>query len=657
MRLKSIELTHSVPKKKNRTYSNILLLFTAFMSWSVFVMRTKALLQRRLISLLSPIWWFALMCYVCIAGAVPTPSAAASDLPTGDNNDNNGRSNGNSSFQIIASGTQDFAALVGLFATDGVERYTIDYTRGFLPPVTAPISLLGLLGYVRALLKLGCGLEFCERTGFSTTALRSYAGVAKRDVANNEKITDVHYLERSISDRSVQWNLVKTVPHTRESMPLIAGHGSRPVRDRRTHDAPFGIAMCTLEKGKGTAALTFGWCIISLVLATSLSSFSILFCSSRLTWTSFFACAGLPLSVLIGGLPWCLVYIIEHLPLETSDWFRSDWNDSLVQGARSPGACGQSLRRRNTVAFFKKDDHFYIFNCRAVSSSNMWMIRIASCCAAVCITIAYICQYVELQYASARASGIWLAKQGILAIVRIMAWNWAPEVLSFSRDYSLRWTDHRDNNFRDSLTEIEITLCWASIPKTPFVPSWRHPNETPNVFKAPSLPKWLAESLDSMTLRRAFSLSNRLRMEESQSDDFKMFRDAAAHWNMPDYIFARWLQLRCRSFGYNVSYNALERRRAVGAWVCRIVKDRRGELHMMPGISLRFSADETKPHSEIVICFPGSELDDAQCLYQGNAVLFPEYRSIAERALEKWYPVVDELWTEMLAALNLMGLA
>lgn len=76
-------------------------------------------------------------------------------------------------FQILADGTQDLAALVGLFATDGVERYTIDYTRGFLPPVIAPLSLLGLLGYVRALLKLSLGIDVCERTGFSTTSLRS----------------------------------------------------------------------------------------------------------------------------------------------------------------------------------------------------------------------------------------------------------------------------------------------------------------------------------------------------------------------------------------------------------------------------------------------------------------------------------------------------
>ena len=140
------------------------------------------------------------------------------------NENNADRSNG---FQILADGTQDPAALVGLFATNGVVRYTIDYTRGFLPPVTAPLSLLGLLGYVRALLKLSLGIDFCERTGFSTTSLRSYAGVRRRDVPQSESFTKVHYLERVINDLSVEWRDIKTTSHSQESMPLITGRGKR----------------------------------------------------------------------------------------------------------------------------------------------------------------------------------------------------------------------------------------------------------------------------------------------------------------------------------------------------------------------------------------------------------------------------------------------
>lgn len=130
--------------------------------------------------------------YLSFARAVPIADRSGQDPKLDDYH----TSNRSSGFQVLADGTQDLAALVGLFATDGVERYTIDYTRGFLPPVTAPLSLLGLLGYVRALLKLSFGVDFCERTGFSIISLRSYAGVRSRDVARDEQITHVHYLER-----------------------------------------------------------------------------------------------------------------------------------------------------------------------------------------------------------------------------------------------------------------------------------------------------------------------------------------------------------------------------------------------------------------------------------------------------------------------------
>ncbi len=344
------------------------------------------------------------------------------------------RSNG---FQILADGTQDLAALVGLFATDGVERYiipytrgilpaatdgvkryTIDYTRGFLPPVTAPLSLLGLLGYVRALLKLSLGMDFCERTGFLTTSLRSFAGVRRRDVPQSERFTKVHYLERTIMHSYVEWRDVKTISHSQESMPLIVGGGKRALRDRRAYDPSMSINMCSLkENGSGsTANLALWMCGISLMLTAGLSSFVILLFSAPWTWTRFFACIGLPGSILVGGMPWCWVYITEHLPFEPSDWYRSDWKAGATADVRKA-----SLMRKNSFAYFANDDHFYIFDCRAVSILAIHIIQVTSFCAAVCIIVAYVCQYIELRYASATQSGIWLGIQGLLAMVRILA--------------------------------------------------------------------------------------------------------------------------------------------------------------------------------------------------------------------------------------------
>ena len=71
-------------------------------------------------------------------------------------------------FQVLADGTQDLAALIGLFATDSVERYSVDYSRGYLSVAMATCSLLGILGYVRALVKLAMGAKACEGAAFPT---------------------------------------------------------------------------------------------------------------------------------------------------------------------------------------------------------------------------------------------------------------------------------------------------------------------------------------------------------------------------------------------------------------------------------------------------------------------------------------------------------
>ena len=604
----------------------------------------------------------ALVSQASFAGAIPFPVQPRSNTTIANENNNN-NANRNDGFQILADGTQDLAALVGLFATDGVERYTIDYTRGFLPPVTAPLSLLGLLGYVRALLKLSLGAEFCERTGFSTTSLRSYAGVRRRDVPPSERIIEVHYLERTITESYVEWKVVKTIPHTQESMPLIAGGGKRALRDRRAYDPSFSIAMCSLVRRGSTARLALGMCGLCLMLTGSLSSFMVLMFPAPWTWARFFASVGLPASVLVGGLPWYWVYITEHLPFESCDWFRSDWKDGTTLVARSADVPGQSLMRKSSFAYFARDDHFYIFDCRAVSVSGLRAIKATSFCAAVCITIAYVCQYIELRSASAKQSGTWLGMQGMLAIVRILTWDWAPKVLEFSTEADVRWTDQRDKIFKDSLTELEITLCWSSIPNAAPDTSWEtHATpkaESSNPSQPPRLPKWLVGKIDSVRLVEAFGLWNRLRGEVATASDFHQLQDSSAHWDMPDYIFARWLQLRCRAYGPNTRYMASKRRMGVGAWVCRIIQDVDGRLHMIPGISLHVYSEDRKstPSDEIIFfshgrnpelnifCFPRSHANEKQRLYQGVGGLPNDHRAMPwlfKRALEPFYQDIAE---------------
>ena len=577
--------------------------------------------------------------------------------------------NAGNSLKILADGTQDLAALVGLFATDGVERYTIDYTRGFLPPVMAPLSLLGLLGYVRALLKLSFGVRFCERTGFSTLSLRSYAGVMKSEVLANEKLTEVKYLQRHDLGGYIRWDIVKSVEHTKESMPLTIGAGQRALKDRRAFDTSYSVAMCTLARTRETSYFAFGMCAIALASAAGIASFPVLTFSTHRTWTHIFASAGLVCSVLMGGLPWCWIYLQEHLPFESCQWFRSDWKEGpFMRTNTSMTMTGHCVSRKDTLAFFAKDSHFYIFDCRAQRPWQLLIARISSCCAAVCITVAYLCQYIALNSASARASEIWLGVQGLLAIFRIFAWNWSPSILGFAGDMTIRWTDQRNSCFRDSLTELELVLCWASIENKQTMNSEDKEPDKDICSSSPLLPEWLTKVIDDLRLSEAFQLSHQLQ-RGPEAANLALIQDCSYYWDMPESIFARWLELRCRDYGHDIRHTAAQ---PLGAWECRILQDQFGGLHILPGISISvYHQARNQPPTKIFVfnheesldktlfCIPG--IGNLQYWYHGIASIPDDERDwpgLARQTLTPLYrPCINELWKELTLALAVLGLS
>lgn len=619
--------------------------------------------------------------WYCVPAVFARPSESQSPSnTTGTNSTNTTTAINNSGFSVLSSGAQELVALVGLFATDSVERYTIDYTKGVLPAIMAPFSLLGLLGYVRALLKLSLGAEICERTAFSIDALRSYMGVGSAHSSTNERVTEVQYLERIIQEDSVQWRIVKSVMHTKKSMPLTAGYGVREMRDRRPHSPFYGIAMCQLDKSMGTAAMTLVLSGVGLVFASGIPSFTVLLVTSGWTLIRIFATVGLTTSVVLGGLPWCFVYMIEQSPFGPSEWFRSDWkNDPNKSAGPSTDGPGQSLARKNSLANFVKDDHFYVFDCQAVGSRCMWITRVASFVAAILIAIGYICQYLELRGVSTNASGIWLSLQGGLAVIRIAAWVYAPNLRWFNNsnnaNTTIRWTDQRISSFRESFTELEMVLCWASSPETPLWAIHEPPTELVQRPKSLSLPKWLIRQVDRVRLSEAFKLAKRIRTGTDISEDFLLLRNASAYWDMPDYVFKRWLQLRCRSSEHTYQYEPYKRYRDVGAWTCRIIMDTNGDLHMIPGVSLFIHSTDGRPSlpSEIVylshhnnpeshiLCFPSNPARIGHQYLFKTLHDIPQHdndtRDLAIQALHPFYQAVArEVWDEMLSELDLLCL-
>ena len=66
-----------------------------------------------------------------------------------------------STAQSIAAGSQDFAALAGLFCTDGVERNLLATQYGYGSVAVSSMSILGLLGLVKSTMKVALGLDKC----------------------------------------------------------------------------------------------------------------------------------------------------------------------------------------------------------------------------------------------------------------------------------------------------------------------------------------------------------------------------------------------------------------------------------------------------------------------------------------------------------------
>ena len=142
------------------------------------------------------------------SGLLPSPTTSSSGDRDG-------------SLEILADGTQDLAALVGLFAIDSVEQYTCDYPRGYLSSLVSTLSLLGLLGWSRAMLKLALGRERCENAAFDTKTVRPIYGIAGSHHISADDVFDVFFMVRHEGNGIVRWEVTQVVRHTTESMPFL----------------------------------------------------------------------------------------------------------------------------------------------------------------------------------------------------------------------------------------------------------------------------------------------------------------------------------------------------------------------------------------------------------------------------------------------------
>ncbi|KAF8537524.1 hypothetical protein BDD12DRAFT_931273 [Trichophaea hybrida] len=328
---------------------------------------------------------------------------------------------GSGAFQTLAQGTQDLAALVGLFATDSVERYSVDYLRGrnFIqfPSKTASdnnyagyLSLLGILGYVRAMVKLSMGSKSCQDSAFPTAPVRAILGVAESDRLPKEELVTVSYISRTtVRQNTVTYQLIKRLNRTQGSFPaakvLLMPITNEPlpgeVYKKYILDnfvTPFRTNLPVLTRIWG-----------SLTVTAAATSFPVIGVSREWTWTRILATFGLFVALVISSIMWSYVYVKEQMPT------RMTHDTELDQFA--------IMRPANRTT------RPVVCDLHAITGRWLQVYRVISMITAlaICVWGMYISQYIEIRNMSTPQAAWWLGVQIGLALLRVIIWIWEPK--------------------------------------------------------------------------------------------------------------------------------------------------------------------------------------------------------------------------------------
>lgn len=280
---------------------------------------------------------------------------------------NTSSDSGTNNFDVLATGTQDLAALIGIFASDSVEPYAFNYSRGWLYPLASTLSLLGALGYIRGLVKLALGREGCLKAKFDIKAEQTFFGISDEDWLPLGAVHQVTYLERHRHSNHVLWSVNRRIQHTSTSMPILRGVLSLPQPER----SGMTVNTCLLGYKIKSFRSIYGHLVVPFVAAifvglTTLAIVPLRSNSQRISWTWCFATAGMFISLFSSFLMWSWVYAQEMLPHS-----QSEWADKQSHGDYRK----TSLEKRDYFTYVQTDQHFVTFELRAIKGRTRWLIR------------------------------------------------------------------------------------------------------------------------------------------------------------------------------------------------------------------------------------------------------------------------------------------
>jgi hypothetical protein len=370
-------------------------------------------------------------------------------------------SNDESIGSSIANGTQDLAALVGVFGTDSVERNALATQQGTISVAISSLSMLGLLGLVKSTLKITLGLDRCRAAGFNLDSIRGLFGYGRGEPASRGTIFECYSIK-------VIFSHDKIIIHRKE----------RRLDDENTPMVAVGSAWKDGFKCQTVINLGNVWHEVALAerpwfsffiafVCSGITSWLLLVIKAPWNWTKFIATAGLHLSLMVMTcLPMWYIFRTgrPQLHLTPEKW------DLLHDGLQEKGSLSILLVRINggSVVHFQQD----------VSQITSIPVRFAGLLVSGITVTAYICQYAIVKTGSNNEVIIWITAQACAALLRILYWT-------FGTSFGLSWTKNAEyaiinNSTSDVITLVEILAActqdtveiprwaWTYISKTPF---------------------------------------------------------------------------------------------------------------------------------------------------------------------------------------------
>ncbi|KAI9671089.1 MAG: hypothetical protein M1831_005175 [Alyxoria varia] len=361
-----------------------------------------------------------------------------------------------STAQILASGSQDLAALAGLFATEGVERNALAGHLGYGAVISAGISILGILGLVKSSVKLSIGLDRCRKSGFTIDSLRGFFGYEPHETP---------VVGRMVRCDLVEYHFGKDVV-TFSKIPRFFDTDTRPIVNVASQDR-VGFEHKTAIIGKNwnheTTFLQNSWFVaFATFLGTGITAWLLLIVRADSSWELWCATAGLHVSLLVlVGVPlWYSFQLVKPSKNLSESKVRALLGDSSMSYGSPERLAFMQIHVNKGFANFFHGSIALVDSLFFKAS----MLSFSALCA-----VSYVCQYTVLKSADNVHAAAWIGAQGALALFRVIFWMWDP---SFD-DPNVNNSDYTDvdNDYSGRLTPIAFA---RNVPpeKSKPIPRW-----------------------------------------------------------------------------------------------------------------------------------------------------------------------------------------